>query len=191
MNALSAALLFLAIPAAAVELGLAPSSKLWLEGYSTLHPYSSTSTAVAVSFSLDAPGEDALEAAAAKAPVRMTLTVPVASLKSAHDGLDKNLRKALKASEHPEIVFTLRSYQMDGGNVKVEGELTIAGKSRAVVLSSRLETRGGFLYAEGSHALKMTDFGIKPPTMMLGAVKTSDDVTVRWRLELTPVADGK
>jgi polyisoprenoid-binding protein YceI len=179
MNILSAALLLLALPASAVELSLAPSSTLWIEGDSTLHPYSSTSTALAVAFSLEAPGE-ASAALAAKAPARMTVTVPVESLKSAHGGLDKNLRKTLKASEHPAITFTLRSYKVEGANVTAEGELSVAGKARAVLLTSRL-------FVEGSQPLKMTDFGIKPPTMMLGAVKTSDDVTVRWRLELAPV----
>jgi polyisoprenoid-binding protein YceI len=186
MNILSAALLLLALPASAVELSLAPSSTLWIEGDSTLHPYSSTSTALAVAFSLEAPGE-ASAALAAKAPARMTVTVPVESLKSAHSGLDKNLRKTLKASEHPAITFTLRSYKVEGANVTAEGELSVAGKPRAVLLTSRLEARGGALFVEGSQPLKMTDFGIKPPTMMLGAVKTSDDVTVRWRLELAPV----
>lgn len=190
MNTLSALLLLLALPASAVELSLAPSSRLWLEGDSTLHPFSSTSTALAVAFALEAPG-DVSGALAAKAPARMTVTVPVASLKSAHDGLDKNLRKALKASEHPDITFTLRSYKVDGASVSAEGELSVGGKARAVLLSSRLETRGGILFVEGAQPLKMTDFGIKPPSMMLGAVKTSDDVTVRWRLELAPVTDAK
>ncbi len=185
MNTLSAALLLLALPASAVELTLAPSSVLWLEGDSSLHPFSSTSTAVAASLSLEAPG-DAAAALSAKAPARMTLTVPVASLKSAHGGLDKNLQKALKAGEHPDIVFALRSYKAEGGRVTAEGELSVAGKARAAVLDSRLETRGGSVFLEGSLALKMTDFGVKPPVMMFGAVKTSDDVTVRWRLELAP-----
>lgn len=185
MNILSAALLLLALPSAAVELTLAPSSMLWLEGDSTLHPYSSSSTALSVALALEAPG-DAAAALSAKAPARMTVTVPVASLKSAHGGLDKNLRKTLDASAHPDITFTLRSYKVDGASVSAEGELSVAGKARAVVLSSRLETRGAALFVEGAQPLKMTDFGIKPPTMMLGAVKTSDDVTVRWRLELAP-----
>lgn len=190
MNILSSALLLLALPAAAVELTLAPSSVLWIEGDSTLHPYSSTSTAVAAALALEAPG-DAAGALAAKAPARMTFTVPVASLKSAHGGLDKNLRKTLDAAAHPDITFTLRSYKVDGASVTAEGELRVAGKSRAVLLSSRLEARGGALFLEGAQPLKMTDFGIKPPTMMLGAVKTSDDVTVRWRLELAPVTPAK
>lgn len=185
MKILSAALLFLALPAAAVELTVAPSSKLWLEGDSTLHPFSSTSTAVSATLTLEAPG-DAAAALAAKAPARMTLSVPVASLKSAHGGLDKNLQKALLADKNPAITFSMRSYKVEGGRVIAEGELSIAGKARGVVLDSSLENKGGKLLLAGSQALKMTDFGVKPPSMMLGAVKTSDDVMVRWQLELAP-----
>jgi hypothetical protein len=52
MNILSAVALALSLPASAVELSLAPASALWLEGDSTLHPYASTSTALAVAFRL-------------------------------------------------------------------------------------------------------------------------------------------
>jgi len=38
---------------------------------------------------------------------------------------------------------------------------------------------------EGSKALLMSDFGIKPPTMFLGTLKTADRVVVEWRLVLT------
>jgi polyisoprenoid-binding protein YceI len=181
-----AALLVLALPAAAAELILSPSSKLWLEGDSTLHPFSSTATALSVSFLLEAPGP-VTAALGAKAPARVTVTVPVASLKSAHEGLDKNLRKALKADKNPAIVFELRSYALKGEAVEAEGELAIAGQRRAAVLSSRWEARDGKLFLEGSQALKMTDFGVAPPSMFMGAVKTKDEVTVRWRLELAPV----
>lgn len=189
MNRLAAALapLLLALPAAAAQLSLAPSSRLWLEGDSSLHPFSSTATALLVSFTLEAPGP-VPAALAAKAPVRMSVRVPVEGLKSAHAGLDKNLRKALKAGEHPDIVFEMRSYTVSGASVTAEGELTVAGKARAVVLQARYEPREGRILVEGAQPLKMTDFGIKPPSMMLGAIKTADDVTVKYRLELEPAA---
>jgi hypothetical protein len=34
----------------------------------------------------------------------------------------------------------------------------------------------------------MSDFGMKPPTAMLGTVKTGDDVTVRFEWTLGPAA---
>lgn len=182
------AVLLLALPAAAAELALAPSSRLWLEGDSSLHPYSSTAAVLNLAFTLEAPGP-AAAAISTKAPARMTLRIPVADLKSAHAGLDKNLRKTLKAAEHPDIVFTLRSYALKDGNITAEGELTVAGRSRGVVLAARYGARDGAVTVEGEQALLMSDFGIKPPSMMLGAIKTADAVTVKYRLELVEAAD--
>ncbi|MDX6771189.1 MAG: YceI family protein [Elusimicrobiota bacterium] len=181
------ALLLLALPAAASEVTLSPSSRLWLEGDSTLHPYSSTATAFTADFSFEAAGPLAA-AVAAKSPAKLTVRVPVASLKSAHDGLDKNLRKTLKASEHPDIVFTMKSYAVSGASVTATGDLTVAGKSREVVLEARYEARDGKLFVEGAEPVLMTAHGIKPPTMFMGAVKTADLVTVQYRLVLEPAA---
>lgn len=188
MNTFSlGALLLLALPAAASEVKLSPASRLWLEGDSSLHAYTSSATALTADFSFEAAGPLAA-AIVAKSPARLTVRVPVAGLKSAHDGLDKNLRKALKASEHPDIVFTLKSYAVTGASVAATGELTVAGKSREVVLEARYEARDGKLFVEGAEPVLMTDHGIKPPTMMLGAIKTADLVVVQYRLVLEPAA---
>ena len=32
----------------------------------------------------------------------------------------------------------------------------------------------------------MTDFGVKPPTMIMGTIKTADKVSIKYHLELAP-----
>jgi len=38
----------------------------------------------------------------------------------------------------------------------------------------------------GSRALLMSEFGIKPPTMFMGMLKTADQVTITLNVQLTP-----
>lgn len=141
-------------------LALLPDSVLWLEGDSTLHPYSSTTTVMVVAG--DASG--------------FTLTVPIKELKSGKGGLDKNLRKHLKE----DVVFTM---------IKAEpplykGTLKVAGVEKDVVLEPKVEKTEKMYRVTGSHELKMSDFGIKPPTMMMGAIKTADKVVVKFDVKL-------
>jgi hypothetical protein len=50
----------------------------------------------------------------------------------------------------------------------------------------------GVLHARGTRDLLMTDFGIKPPTMFMGMLKTHDKVvvTIELQLALAPKASN-
>jgi len=42
----------------------------------------------------------------------------------------------------------------------------------------------GTVIAKGSVPIKMTDYGIKPPTALFGRLKTGDDVKVNFELSI-------
>ena len=122
----------------------------------------------------------------------IVLTIPVEAMKSEKNGLDKNMYKALKAAENPNIVFRLASPAIASGAENtafhVAGELELAGKSQPIEVDVRASETPEGIVLEGSKALLMSDFGIKPPTMFLGTLKTADRVVVEWRLVL--INDG-
>lgn len=175
----------LCAPAAAAQLRLAPESALWLTGDSSLHVYHSTAT------ELSGTGEmDVTKPFPAGAIKGFSFVVPVKGLRSGKAGLDQNMQKALKAEQNPDIVFRLSRLaaepQAGGGfALKAEGTLSVAGREKAVVLDARAQAERGKFMIEGEQKLLMTDFGIKPPVMMLGAIKTRDEVTIGYRIFLT------
>lgn len=183
------AALLLSAAAAAYEAKLAPASTLWIEGDSTLHAFASTASALSMTLKLE---DEPAAALARKAPAALVLRVPVKELRSGKSALDENLRRAMKAQEHPEVVFALSAWEGAApGPVKAKGVLTIAGVSKDVEVGGTLALSGAGLRLEGEKTLLMSDFGIKPPTMMMGAIKTADKVTVKFRLELERAAEDK
>lgn len=201
--ALAAAPLFLlaALPLTAAEpaaaattsFNLAPGSRLWLAGDSTLHPYTITATKVEVAAGIDAAaaeGPAAVRAAVARGGLRsLRLSVAVADLKSGESGLDKNMRKALKQDQAPVIRFTLADYQTesakdDGLVVKVRGRLAIGGVEKDAVVTGECRFGPDGLEVTGTDDILMSDFGVKPPTLMFGAIKTADKVAVHFTLKL-------
>ena len=191
---LLALLAFSPMIASAGEWEVRPDSRFRLEGDSTLHPYHSTATVVHVSggWSADAAGNpfDKLAAGALSA---FELRVPVAEMKSGKNGLDKNLRKELKAGDHPDIVFRLSGYDVEtstaGVVVRARGALSVAGVDREETITAEARPTPGGLRLTGAKDLKMSDFGIDPPRMMLGAIRTADAVTIHYDLFLVP--DGR
>lgn len=161
-------------------------SKLWLVGDSSLHVYSSTAhnLKVTVRFPSDKPAFEQLKAGQLKT---LEVTVPVKEMRSGKDGLDKNMQKALKAEENPNIFFRMEKYEIAASTnpsreipVKAAGILEIAGVKNEVVLNGTLNREGAGARIKGTKEVLMTDYGIKPPKILL--IKTYNEIQVHYDL---------
>lgn len=176
-----------------VPVHLGPTSALWLEGTSNVHHFESRTTEPVVTIARNAAanGNDLAVLLRGSNIPAVDVLVPVRSLHSPRSGIDKNLWKALKSEEFKNITFHLDRYTLpargavgDTLTLQAEGSLTIAGHERPTKLDARMYPGTGGMWLEGSHTLKMTEFGIKPPTMMLGTLRVGDQITIRYRLLL-------
>jgi polyisoprenoid-binding protein YceI len=166
--------------AAPRNLSLGKESRLWLEGTSTVRSYKCTASKVDVAVSAepdDAPGEMVKSA---------SLTVPVASLECGNRTMNEHMRKALKSTDNPQITWKMTSYEVQGTDVVVKGNLTIAGKENAIELHGAGVAENGTIRFKGSKKFNMTEYGVKPPSLMLGTMKVRDPVTVSFDLVLNP-----
>jgi polyisoprenoid-binding protein YceI len=118
----------------------------------------------------------------------LTFELTVADLKSGESGLDKNAYKALDTKEHKDITYKLISAtvitQSDGKYlVKAHGNLTIAGVTKEVTMDVYCTVnKDETITCTGSEKLNMTDYSVKPPKFMLGAMKTGDAITLDFTL---------
>jgi polyisoprenoid-binding protein YceI len=118
----------------------------------------------------------------------LTFSLAVVNLKSGESGLDKNAYKALKSSDYQSITYKLTSATIspDKGNkflIKTHGNLTIAGITKEVTITVYASVNAdGTITCTGSEQLNMTDYGVKPPKFMLGAMKTGDTITLDFTL---------
>ncbi len=167
-------------------------SRLWLSGNSTLHKYSSTATvinAIANLSSNRSAQETAYALIESNAVNALSLRVPVASLKSHSGLLDKKMRACLKIESDPEIAFQLSGYKIIKGksgdtktHVVGQGDLSVAGTTRKVEINALLIQSGEQALLCGTKELFMSDFGITPPTLMMGSLKTEDKVVIGFNL---------
>ena len=175
------------------ELVVAPGARLWLEGESTLHPYRSTAATfeTRVRINPSATTTDVGRLVRSGDVAGLAIRFPVTALRSGEAALDKNLRNALKASEHPAITFEMQRYRVSaaaaGGEafeLDLEGALSLAGVERPVSLHATATPTSAGLRILGGTTVKMTDFGVTPPVLMMGMLKTADEVDVKFDLEL-------
>jgi polyisoprenoid-binding protein YceI len=175
-----------AAPNAATPLTL-NTAKVTVEGTSTLHPWTASSTTVTVTAVELAPAgegnvlDQALEPGALTA---FAVAIPVLSLSSPKDGIDKNMHKALKAQEHAEIRYRVTELQKAAEGYRAMGLLTIAGVEKEIALDLQVQRKGDTLAVTGTTSLVMTTFGITPPKAMMGMIKTDPKVQIRVELLL-------
>jgi polyisoprenoid-binding protein YceI len=171
-----------------VRIPVSPDSKLWIDGTSNLHSWSCKAEKFEATIALDPAGGAQLATALPKALKRVEVKVSVKSLKCGHGGMDDNLYKALNADQTPEVTYILGTFEAagetkDAFTLETQGTLTISGKQNKIamdVVATRLAD--GTVKATGTVAIKMTDYGIKPPTAIFGRLKTGDEVKVNFEL---------
>ena len=179
-------------------LTFAPGATLELDGDSSLHRYSAKARRIEIGVDVD----DARAAAVTPPPdletlirdhfVRsFTLVVPVDQLSSGEKGLDDNMRKALKGAQYKDIRFQMDSYDVKAPSsgaaafsVTLRGRLSLAGVERRIDVAATCVRVGEGLRLSGSKELLMTDYQIKPPTLMFGAIKTADLITIKFNATL-------
>jgi hypothetical protein len=163
----------------------ATSGTVAVAGQSTLHPWTVTSDRVSITGVPAAPLGGIEEALAAGRIGELIVEVPVRSLKAKDEGINKNTYKALNADAHPTISFRLRSYTVDEAQLHAKGTLTINGVERDIELALNTRMTAAGLEVSGEQPLLMTDFGVKPPTAMLGMIKARNEIVVRFTVVLT------
>ena len=185
------ALLVLAPAAFAVTptpIDLQPDSRLWFSGTSTVRSFECSATDFEAK--LDAL-PDAVNGVlnGDKAVTAVELRVTTARLDCKNGTMNEHMLKALKAKENPTIVFRLESYELakasDAVRVTLNGNLNLGGVDRPITMTANATPGpGGALRVAGTHELKMKEWGLKPPTLMLGTMKVDEKIKVGFDLVL-------
>jgi polyisoprenoid-binding protein YceI len=164
------------------------TARVSIAGTSNIHEYTASTTKVRVTQVRLAPSVTGAalwtEIVKPGAIEAFEIAIPAATLTSPKDGLDKNMHKALKVEQFPDITFKLARLEGAPGSLRGVGTLRIAGVEREVVLALTTEQRDNTLTVKGRLPLLMTDYGIKPPTALLGMLKTDPKVTVTFETVL-------
>jgi polyisoprenoid-binding protein YceI len=89
--------------------------------------------------------------------------------------------KVLQTNKYPDITFRSTAIRGTADTYTVTGDLTITGTTRPVSLAVTVD-EGGQVTVRAKVA--QTEFGIKPYSAMLGALKVSDEVQIDATLTL-------
>lgn len=174
----------LSMSATAQKMSIQSESKITVAGGSNVHDWSCSGSKFDAAIELDADPSKPIS--------KVVVSIPTKSVKCGKDKMDENMYKALKADQFPTIKYELTSYTLDpskttatGFVALTKGELTVAGTTAKVeipVTATRKD--GGQIVGEGTLKMLMTDVGIKPPTALLGTMRTKNEITISFQVLL-------
>jgi polyisoprenoid-binding protein YceI len=124
-----------------------------------------------------------------------SLSIDSANIKSRKSTImDRLMHDALMINEHPEITYELTTAEPAGATaadgtivLNTTGQLSLTGTTKDVqinVTGTRLAD--GKIRFTGSHAMKMSDYGMAAPTAMFGQLRTGDDITIHFDIVAAP-----
>jgi len=136
--------------AAQTKMTLRPESKLTLQGSSNVHDWACNSSTFQASIELDSTYETRPLSQIAKPITKVTVVIPVRTLKCGHGKMDDNMYKALQADKYPEIRYVLGTYTIDKAGTSeskfvanTTGELTVSGKTIEAAIPITAERKIG------------------------------------------------
>jgi hypothetical protein len=167
------------------------SGRVSVAGTSNIHDYTASTTSVRIvrlelAEGVSGPNfwDEIVKPGAIEA---FEVAIAARSLSSPREGLDKNMYKALKVTEFPDITFRLIRFEggTGPGALRATGMLKVAGVEREVAFDLQTTRRDLNFTVNGTLTLLMTDYGIAPPKAMLGMLKTDPKVTITFEAVLT------
>lgn len=109
------------------------------------------------------------------------------SIVSDNSIMTNKTHNALQVEKYPDIIFKLIS--VDNLSSKegsfsgtLVGDITLTGITKRVTIAFAGVHSGNKISIKGSKELNMNDFKIKPPTAMMGTLKTGEQVTISFQL---------
>lgn len=115
----------------------------------------------------------------------LEVKVTVKSIESGKSIMDDKTFEALKADKFPFITMKAKELKMVNGKIEGKGLLELAGKLQEITITGEYGASGTNAFiVKGTIPLKMTDFGIDPPTAMFGTMTTGDAISILYDLKL-------
>jgi len=111
------------------------------------------------------------------------ISMELINLRSENEKRDINMHETLHVKEHPITTFTLKEVKKEADGYHLVGVLSLNKQIKAIDTKADITEQENLLKLKGGFSIKMTDFGIEPPTLLFLSVR--DEVAISYDLALT------
>lgn len=170
----------------------ADKSRLWIEGSSNVNQFECRAEEYAGEATL--PGTENYTSSQQTTTndfLSIRIDIQVDSIECGKRKMNHDLQKALQAERFPEISFLFQEATRlnepqdteEAFQLKVRGLLTVAGTTKEISFTTEAYyTDQNTVRALGGTTINMTDYGVEPPTALMGLIRANEELTVNFDL---------
>lgn len=104
----------------------------------------------------------------------------VQSFDSGNSNRDSHAVEVLEALKYPNITFTSNDIKQNGESLTINGNLNFHGVTKPIVVAATRKDTGQNMTITGKMNIKMTDYGIEPPSLM--SIATKDNIRIDFTM---------
>jgi hypothetical protein len=167
-----------------------PSSSLVINGKTTVSKYTCSILKYTGSDTLQITGERGKGATFTSGDVKLVATEFDCGIQI----ITNDFQKTIDSKKYPDIIIHFISFaqeptfQVTEEKFKGKLKLSLAGKSKSVEIKCAIKkVEDNVFHLIGKKDFTFADFGLKPPSKMLGMVKVKEAITVNFHLILKKV----
>jgi hypothetical protein len=175
-------------PAGTVAIDAAPGSSLTIRGSTTIGARwhcASTEIASTVTLSVEPSGDGEAPLTTVRG---VTIRMPVSGLRCQSGPMERAMLHAMRADQDSASTVIVGRFAAHLSSVvhatepsgaHLDGTLTVAGVERPVVLVASIQPQpDGSILVRSSVPLTLSTFAISPPSLLFGAVRARDEITI-------------
>lgn len=110
------------------------------------------------------------------------ISLPLLTLKSDNEKRDEHMYEALKTETNKEVTFDLKEVTKVDDGYMLKGTLTLNKISKEITTKATINSKDNAMNLAGGFEIKMTDFGIEPPTLFFLTVRNEVNITYNLTL---------
>lgn len=110
------------------------------------------------------------------------ISLALLSLKSENEKRDEHMYEALHVKEHPNTNFKIKEVKKEADGYHLLGTLSLNKQTKEIDTKADITEQNNLVKLKGGFNIKMSDFGIEPPTLLFLSVR--DEVVISYDLTL-------
>jgi polyisoprenoid-binding protein YceI len=116
---------------------------------------------------------------ASPSTLKGTMVVSISDFISDNAKRDEHMQEKMESSVFPKATFEIKEVVAKGGDhYALKGSMNLHGVTKPISFDGTVTEEGEKVHIKAASAMKMSDFGIEPPSMMFMSVRDQVDLNV-------------
>jgi len=111
---------------------------------------------------------------------QVAVSVKISTFDSKNANRDSHMMETTEAIKFPSVTFTSSSIKQEGNKLSVTGNLNFHGVNQVISFVANYNIQNNKIEVIGGFSVKITQFNIKPPSLM--GMETKDEIKLDFRV---------